>query len=207
MLLALLPMLLSLAPEIVKLLAGDKAGTAAAAVAGAVRTITGTEDPAAAAAALAADPAKAADLRVALAKIAADAEAAQRQADLDEMRAAMADVADARKATVTLAASGSKIAWGAPVVSVVVVVGFFAAFGAMMFAPSPADPGKAAMLNILVGSLASGWTAVIGFWIGSSAGSAAKNETIAAAQVALANSTPTSAATADELNARELAKD
>jgi len=200
---ALLPLLLTIAPEIARLIAGDFGGKAATAVAAAVRTITGTEDPAAAAAALAADPAKAADLRIALAKIAADADAAERQANLDEMRSQLADVAGARQATVALAASGSRIAWGAPVVSVVVVVGFVGAFAALIFGPTATDPGRAAMLNILVGSLSAGWTAVLGYWLGSSAGSAAKNDMLASAQQALANSQP---ATADELNAREVAK-
>lgn len=107
----------------------------------------------------------------------------------------------------TLASSGSKIAWGAPVVSVVVVVGFLLAIMALVFGPAPADPGRATMLNVLIGSLATGWTAVISYWLGSFAGSAAKNDMLASAQAALANSTPTNAATADELNARELTKE
>jgi hypothetical protein len=125
--------------------------------------VTGTEDPIAATAALAVDPSKAADLRIALAKIVTDAKAADRQATLDTMKAQFADVADARKMAVALADSGSKMVWGAPVISVVVTVGFFAVVGAMVFGPTPSDAGKAAMLNILIFAPAAGWTSVRGY--------------------------------------------
>jgi hypothetical protein len=83
--LALLPLALGLVPELAKWIAGDKAGTVAAQAADIVRTVTGTEDPAAAAAVLQ-DPAKAMELRIALANIA-----------LEQERARLADVANARQ--------------------------------------------------------------------------------------------------------------
>lgn len=198
---ALLPLLLTLAPEVVRLIAGDKAGTATTAVTAAVRAVTGTDNPEAAAAALAADPSKAAELRVALAKIAADADQADRQASLDEMRASLADVADARKATVSLATSGSRMAWGAPILSGIILVSFAVMLCVVLTQAIP--EGSAPLANVLLGTLSAMATQVANFWLGSSAGSAAKNETIANAQQALATSTPMST---EDLNARSLAQ-
>ena len=211
---ALIPLLLTLIPDIASLFTGPKTEANIKAVSGAVQAVVGTTDPEAAAAALAADPAKAADLKVALARIAADAAAADRQEELDEMKAQLADVAGARQQTVDLAKAGSSIAWAAPVVSTVVSVGFFAVIGLLAFAPVSTDPGRAAMLNTLVGVLATGFASVLGYWLGSSAGSARKTELLQASSVA-SPTAPTSVlgavaagveTTADDLNARSLAQ-
>ena len=210
---ALLPLLLTLIPDVVSLFSGPKAAANTRVVSDAVQAVVGTTDPEAAAAALAADPQKAADLRVALARIAADNAAADRQAELDDMKAQLADVSSARQQTVDLARAGSSIAWAAPVVSVVVVVGFFLAFTMVMFAPSMSDPGKAAMVNQLLGFMGAGFASVMGYWLGSSAGSARKTELLNQASIAPAAPTSVLAAvaqgvevTADDLNARSLAK-
>ena len=208
---ALLPILLTLIPDIAGLFAGPKAEANVKAVSGAVQAVVGTTDPEAAAAALAADPQKAADLKVALARIAADSAAADRQADLEDMKAQLADVAGARQQTVDLAKTGSSIAWAAPVVSVVVSVGFFGVIALLAFAPVSTDPGRAAMLNTLVGVLATGFASVIGYWLGSSAGSARKTELLQQSSVAPPTSVLGAMAqgvevNADDLNARSLAQ-
>ena len=64
-------------PELIKLLANDKAGAIASDVAKAVQTATGTSDPVAANKKLAEDPAAATDLKVKLAQIAVEATKAQ----------------------------------------------------------------------------------------------------------------------------------
>jgi len=63
----------ALLPDLVKLLAGDKAGSVATDVAKAVSTAAGTDDPVAAKQKLQADPVASADLQVKLAQIALDA--------------------------------------------------------------------------------------------------------------------------------------
>ncbi len=211
---ALLPLLLTLIPDVVGLFSGPKAEANTKAVTNAVQAVVGTTDPEAAAAALAADPQKAADLRVALARIAADAAAADRQEQLDELKAQLADVSSARDQTIQLAKAGSSIAWAAPVISTVVTVGFFAAFAMVLFAPNLTDPGKAAMVNQLLGFLGAGFASVLGYWLGSSAGSARKTELMQQSSVT-APTSPTSIlgavaagveTTAADLNDRSLAQ-
>ncbi len=71
--LPLIPIALSLIPDLIKILAGDKAGAVAGSVAKAVSDATGTEDPKAAKAKLEADPAATDALRIKLAEIALEA--------------------------------------------------------------------------------------------------------------------------------------
>ena len=210
----LLPLILNLVPALAGLFSGPKAEAHVAAVTSAVRAITGTDNPEAAAAALAADPSKAADLQVALARIAAESDAADRAADLEDFKASIADVAGARTQTVDLAKMGSPIAWAAPTVSVVVTAGFFAVTAIVAFAPVTADAGRAAMLNQLIGALTLAFGSVISYWLGSSAGSARKTELLNQASVA-SPTAPTSVLgavaagveqTADDLNGLQLSK-
>jgi hypothetical protein len=172
----LIPLALSLAPEIGKWLFGDTGEKTATAVASVVSAVTGTSDPAASAQAIAADPNMAADLRIKLAEIAALREKAQRESDLAALSAQFADVAGARAQTTDLARAGSSIAWGAPVVSVVVLLTFG---GVMFLALSQSLPsGSETLLNMLLGSLAAMATSVVGYWVGSSAGSREKTAMI-----------------------------
>ena len=59
--------------------------------------------------------------KLALAQLEQSGELAELAADVELTKAGLADVASARGQTVSLAQAGSKIAWGAPVVSVMVV--------------------------------------------------------------------------------------
>jgi hypothetical protein len=187
----------SLLPELVRLIAGDRAGTAAGQVAEAVRTITGTDDPAQAEAALAADPAKVSELRIKLAEIALDQQKAQleaaekkRQAELEEFRARTADVGDARSKTLELAKEGSAIAWGAPVVSTIITVGFFAVLLLMVFKPFDESATLTIqLLNVVIGALVASFTAVVNYWLGSSQGSRDKDETVRSLQAAQVTTT------------------
>jgi hypothetical protein len=60
----------SLLPDLIRLIAGDKAGTVATDVASAVQKINGTSDPAAAKQKVDTDPTAAANLQIQLAQIA-----------------------------------------------------------------------------------------------------------------------------------------
>lgn len=98
-------------------------------------------------------------------------------AENERIRLQLADVQDARSQTVALTQAGSSIAWGAPVVSLVVL----ATFGIVLYrvltaAPAQADPNAAMML----GALTTMASAVVGYWVGSSAGSKAKDEALRA---------------------------
>jgi hypothetical protein len=182
----LLALGLSLLPALTRLLAGDRAGAVAATVTEAVREATGTEDPTAARAALEADPARAAALRTRLAEIALEgerlrAEAAEqaRHAALETLRAQLADLAGARAGMLQLAGTGSLIAWGPALVSGIVTTGFFAMLALFLFwTPDGSNQQAWALLNIAVGALVAGFSAVVNFWIGSSQGSRDKDETV-----------------------------
>ncbi|MGC8476586.1 MAG: hypothetical protein ACP5NP_09560 [Acetobacteraceae bacterium] len=169
-------LVMDLAPQLGSWLFGSSGGKAAAAVASAVQSVTGTSDADAAMAAIEKDPKAAAALRIKLAQIAADAESERRKQDLASLQAQLADVAGARAQTEALAKDGSAIAWGAPVISVVVL----ATFGLVMWvALTRAMPaGSAPILNVLLGTLAAMATSVVSYWVGSSMGSSAKNRTI-----------------------------
>ena len=128
---------------------------------------------------LAANPAATEAFRLEVYRIAQDERAAERAADQARMDAALADVADARKLTTALASTGTKMAWAAPVVSVVIAVGFFSALALLAIKGQIADAGVSAMVNMMVGGLVAGFTQVTSFWVGSSAGSLAKTGIIA----------------------------
>lgn len=164
---------LDLAPEVGRWLFGSDAEPVVAAVQSAVTKVTGTSEGAAQASVLA-DPDKAAALRVELAKIAAAQEAAAAAATQAVFAAQLSDVAGARTLTAQLAQSGSRIAWGAPVVSVVVLVtfGVVMAIALTRTLPSTAEP----VLNMLLGTLGAMATSVVGYWVGSSAGADRKDE-------------------------------
>jgi hypothetical protein len=128
-------------------------------------------------AAIAADPGKADEIRQRLAAIAAQADEAQRQADLEQMKLAFADTASARQQTADLAKAGSPIVWGAPVISVLVLMTFAAVV--LMAVGTKQD---SSLVNVVLGTLGTMSTAVVTYWVGSSAGSAQKTALLARAQ-------------------------
>ncbi len=172
--LPLIPLVLSIAPEIGRWLFGSAGEATANAVVSAVQAVTGTNDAAASAQMLSANPEAAANLRVKLAEIAAGREKAMRDADAALLASQLSDVANARAQTVALASNKSAVQWAAPIVSVVVL----ATFGSvMLMALTRSLPsGSETLLNMLLGSLAAMTTSVVSYWVGSSAGSASKTE-------------------------------
>ena len=114
--LPLIPLAISIAPEIAKWLFGDKAEKTTAAVAQAVQAVTGfdvttPDGTSAAQAALAGKPELAMQMRTQLAQIAATAEADALKTELDQLQAMLADTASARAQTVALAQAKSPIAF------------------------------------------------------------------------------------------------
>ena len=180
---AALGLAVQLVPQLTRWLAGD-GGETVAKVINVVEQATGTSNGAAQIAAVS-DPVVASELGLQLAQIAADREAAHDAATNDRLVAVLGDIADARAQTVALAGKGSWIAWGSPVVSIIMAVGFFTALLTMILAPPKSDPGTAAMLYILIGALSAGFTQVTSFWVGSSLGSSRKTDLLAASVPAL----------------------
>ncbi len=128
--LPLIPLAIQIAPTIAKWLFGDDSEKVVQQVATVVTQATGVAEPhtnegiAAVEAVLQGKPELAVQIQVQLAKIAADREAeanraaeASRKAELDTLLAQIADTDNARRQTIALAQAGSRIAYGAPVVS------------------------------------------------------------------------------------------
>jgi FlaG/FlaF family flagellin (archaellin) len=171
---ALIPLVLTLAPEIGKFLFGDSGEKTAAAVAQVVQSVTGTTDEKVAQAAINGNPQVAAQLRVQLAQLAAQQEQQARQAELDALSARLRDVADARAQTVALAQSHSAVQWAPVIVSFVVLATFGLVMAAALTRALPV--GSETILNMLLGTLAAMATATVSYWVGSSAGSAQKTD-------------------------------
>jgi hypothetical protein len=81
-----------------------------------------------------------------------------------------------------------QVEWAVPVLSVIAVLGFFAVVAVLLTRSVP--EGAHDLLVLMLGVLISKFSVVYDFWMGSSNGSRQKDETIAAAQVSLANSVP-----------------
>jgi hypothetical protein len=102
------------------------------------------------------------------------------QTEGEKFKASLADVQSARTATVDLAKAQSSIAWGAPVVSVVIVFGFFAVMSMLFIVKVDLPPNSVGLLNVLFGALIPAFGQVCNYWLGSSAGSNDKSAQIAA---------------------------
>lgn len=85
--------------------------------------------------------------------------------------AALQDAQNARQQTVSLAETGSSIAWAAPVISTVIVSGFFGCVVLLFALERSWDERTANLLNVLFGALIPGFAQVCNYWLGSSAGS------------------------------------
>lgn len=156
------------APGIIKWITGsDKAADAAGAVVDIAKKVTGQPDGDLALAAIKADPNLALQYRVAV---------MANETELD--KAYLADVADARKQTISLAEVGSSIAWGAPVVSVLIVSGYFYCIYLLFISKADMPPNNFQLLSVMFGALSLAFGQVCNYWLGSSAGSKKSGDAI-----------------------------
>ena len=199
---ALIPLVLSLAPQLASMIFGSNGADATAKVAGVVQTVVGTvadlNSPGGAAAAVAHFQAnqqaanelaaKLADLHLQMQKEQnAEADAFRKDA-LDDLKARLSDTGSARDMAAQLAAAHSGLAYGSIVVSVVIVAAFGLTTYSVLNNHLSATDGQFG--SILVGTLAAMATQVANYWLGSSVGSSAKNALLANAQNSLAISVP-----------------
>lgn len=198
----LIPLVLSLAPQLAGMIFGSKGADASAKVAGVVQSVVGVaadlSQPGGAAAAVAhiqANQEASSELALKLADLHlqmqqeqdADA-AATRQDALDELKARLSDAGSARSMAVDMAGAHSGLAYGSMVVSVVIVVAFGWTTYSVLSSHLNATDGQFG--SILVGTLAAMATQVANYWLGSSIGSSTKNALLANAQNNLATSVP-----------------
>lgn len=174
--LALAPLLARYIPDIVGWLGGDDAEQVAGQVISVVQAATGSVDPEVASAALMSDPQRGADLALGLARISAEREKAKDAARLAALQASLADVAGARAQTVALAGSGSKIAFAVPILSIVIVTGFFSCVIMVFLIDKSWDERTANLANVLFGGMLAAFTQVGNYWLGSTRDSALKDE-------------------------------
>jgi hypothetical protein len=197
-----IPLLVAYAPQLLKSIFGDRGAAVSSQVSTVIRDVTGAdpstaEGVAAAQAALAGKPELETQLAQKLAEIAAAREAeanreadASRQGDLEELKVQVADIGNARQQTLTLAAKDSPLAWGAPVMSGIIVVAFAGMLAVLVTKGDSLGDKILPLANVMFGTLAAMATQVGNYWLGSSSGSKAKNTMLADAQHKLWISTP-----------------
>lgn len=105
---------------------------------------------------------------------------AQMQADVEKYRLELADIQNARATNVQLVHEHSPIAWGAPIVSILITIGFLGSLAVLMTTKANFTEVSGQALLLLIGSLATMQTQVVNYWLGSSHGSADKSAQIAA---------------------------
>lgn len=179
--LALIPLIASLAPGLVRWIAGDTAGTVATQVAQVVQAATGTSTPEAAIAAAGnLPPDERAKLAVQLAQIQAQAEQAARQAELDELKAHLTDVADARARDIAIRQAGGRNV-RADVMVGLTIVGILGALAFLRWAGVAAGSDVSGAVIGLIGILSKCFADAFAYEFGSSRGSAEKSEALARA--------------------------
>lgn len=98
-------------------------------------------------------------------------------------QAEYADRADARSRELAMTKATGSRDWFASGLGVFVVLGFTVVLCFMIFKPTKSvekrDPASSALINILVGALTAGYSTVLSYYFGSSAGSKNKDGTIA----------------------------
>ena len=170
-----------LAPDIIKLIAGDTTGQFADQVGKAVADTVGTTNAGEAQTKLAANPAAEAALRQKLAELALEATKAQ-NAEAGQQRQDT-NTQGARSALQALATTNATIARTAPIISYLVIAGFFIFLFVLvaLYWGKPVDANNqnnfiVQIINIAVGALTAAFATVINFWLGSSAGSQKKDD-------------------------------
>ncbi|MBR0692937.1 glycosyl hydrolase 108 family protein [Bradyrhizobium lablabi] len=108
-------------------------------------------------------------------------DAKKREAQLEQFRVQIEDTKSARSTFSALALANSPMAWGAPMVSLVVTLGFFGILIVLLTRGIAPGDQVAQIVNITVGALAAAFATVVSFWLGSSQGSRAKDASTSAA--------------------------
>ena len=189
-------LVLDIAPDIGWLLFGGTGEKTAGLVAQAVETVTGTSDAEAAQKVLAQDPDAVSKLRLQLMAIVAQqqteadrAAEAQRAADLAAIQAAAADRSGARGQTTALAQLHIGLARAPAMLSGIILL----VFGILIFVvmtKNTLTTDSLPLANVLLGTVAAMATQVANYWLGSSSGSAAKSDQMAALSAAAQSLVP-----------------
>lgn len=125
---------------------------------------------------------------------------AQEQGKTSRFEAGILDNEDAREANLELVKAGSPVQWAPSVISLVILIGYFAVLYILFTRPfAKLDDNFKDILIFMLGALQVGVGQVINYWLGSSAGSAMKDSALrditATSVVAAATSVPAAVAT------------
>lgn len=162
-------------PSVAGIFAGPLGEKAAQAIAKAAERIFGTTDPKTIREQTADDLGKRDDLREALYQAGLVHVREQTELRVDQQYALRTQVDEARLANRMAAMSHPGLVWVPTIISMVVLFGFYGALFALIFAGDNSDPGPAGRLNtetlvyVMLGALTTSMTAVITYWLGSSA--------------------------------------
>lgn len=118
------------------------------------------------------------------------------QAQVEMLKAGLADVQDARSNELKLVQAGSLIAWGPVIISTLVTLGFIGCVMGLMVVRVDLNATSGQAYLILTGVLAQSFAQVTGYWLGSSAGSVDKSAQIAALAGIRQDTSPSKATTA-----------
>lgn len=161
----------ALVPSIAHLFFGNnKAVNQAASI---IQSAAGTLDPGGISAWAMANPAQAAQLQVQMATLAAQTQKDTADAAQAQLDAQLKDVQSARAQTTNLAAAHSLLAWGAGVISALVIAGFVAICWLVFTRAIPT--GAEEIVYNLQGTMGAAFISVVSYWVGSSSGSNMKS--------------------------------
>lgn len=163
---------LSMAPEVARLVNDDPSGESVAVLAGTVQAVLGTSDPTVAAAILQRNPGIATQLHLELSQLAANWQKTSDHAAL--VKPPLAETTEVPQQAASLTDYGTLFAWAAPAISGVVVTSFGVVI--VIVLTNGVSAGNETAANMLLGTLAAMATSVVSYWVGSSAGSARKDE-------------------------------
>jgi len=179
-------------PQLVGLFAGKRAAEVAEKVADVVTVVTGESDPDRAQKAIDANPELQAKLhtelekiRVEYLKLQLEDAASAREHETKRQDIERADRNSARETMIS--ALREKESWTASVIALaplllsVTVILVFVLFASNLVSTNPAEENRE-LLNVIVGALVAGFTAVVNFWLGSSQGSRDKDRVTSAIQ-------------------------
>ncbi|MFC0384310.1 hypothetical protein [Muricoccus vinaceus] len=165
---------IDLVPELLGAVAGDKTGQIAERVIGVVKAATGAADKTEAQNIAAADPVVMIQMRLGLAQIAKEVAIAERQAEIQMQANALMDVERARQMTLTFATQKNPLAWGAAVITLL-ILGGYAWLNYLILNHHVSSESMTLVLGMQK-HMETLSTAAVFYWVGSSRGSAAKDE-------------------------------
>ena len=183
---ALAPLAVSLLPQaasaIGSLFGGERAASAAEQFGRVAQAVLATDDPEAARRLLAAEPERAAALRVELERLLAEHAIAAAREENEARRLANADTADARAMAVAVERAGGSNRMRDLVAVASIGIFVLSAAGCLLAVMISETQVVVAMAGAILGATTVGFQSVIGYFLGSSAGSAAKDIRLAATQ-------------------------